>query len=182
MFGVGVVWWVCGHVNMGKMDRGLVNKYMGYMGDIIGVPQSSVEQSMREFTGRFMKQLGLKNTAASNNIVKNIMATGYMSTMGFRPWLAIRNMQQVWTTLAPRIGNGWVDEGIGLLAKDTKGDIFRLLKAKGIISKTSFKRWLISRQRLWLLSMLTSRALPLSGYCILVNRFSKDSPMWPPCM
>lgn len=74
--------------------------------------------------------------AATNNILQTLFTLNYIGTMGFRPFLAIRNSTQVWTTLGSRFGNDNVMNGIKRLNKMSDEEVQRfvnLLTNQGVI-------------------------------------------------
>ena len=123
--------------NKNTVDPILKIRFNAYRSDLMGIPAGMGEKSLLEFSKRFYQ--GLKGTnitpGLANDLTKAMMTWGYLSAMGFRIWLPIRNMFQVWTTLAPRIGNSWVSEAINIVSKDKPGKIFQMLKDRGIISE-----------------------------------------------
>ncbi len=119
------------------LDPILKARFNAYRSDVMGIPSGLGEKALIEFSKRFYA--GLRGTSVTpglaSDLTKAMMSWGYLSAMGFRVWLPIRNMFQVWTTLAPRLGNSWVGEAINIVSKDKTGKIFQMLKNRGIFSE-----------------------------------------------
>lgn len=94
-----------------------------------GMQMTSVmEETLRGMSSEFaqtfasaMNKHGLKSMAglapAMEDMVSFMQTLSVGSLMAFRPYLPIRNMQQIWTTLAPRVGNETVVEASKRVAK-----------------------------------------------------------------
>ncbi len=113
---------------VGTMAFHQFNRYVTEIGNF---PVGLSEKGMREATPRLLTKLGL-DPGLSQDISKLIMSGGYLSLMGFRPWLPLRNMMQIYTMLAPRVGNEWVSYGTKMVAADADGKIFTRLRELGI--------------------------------------------------
>jgi hypothetical protein len=91
----------------------------------------AAEHSARE-TGRILAQrMGAKQyTGAFKDYINKLHGFTIAATMSFRPWPVIRNLQQVWTTLAPMFGNDSVMRALKVMADDdAAGEVYqRLLK------------------------------------------------------
>ena len=123
--------------NKKNIDPVLLMRFNAYRSDLMGIPSGIGEKALLEFSKRFYKGIKGANIPAglAGDLTKAMMSWGYLSAMGFRVWLPIRNMFQVWTTLAPRIGNSWVSDAIRVVAKDKEGKIFQMLRNRGVISE-----------------------------------------------
>jgi len=92
----------------------IINRVRGYQSDAL---QESINEATEQATRRFfgwMENKGWlpKGKTAEDYVVRDpigkLMGTSIMGLMAGRPWLPVRNMQQVWSTLAPRVGNDTV--------------------------------------------------------------------------
>jgi len=109
-------------------------QFKRYVADIGNFPQGTSDTIMREITPRFLVKMGLP-PGLSQDISKLVMSGGYLSLMGFRPWLPLRNMMQIYTMLAPRVGNEWVQAATQIVADDTTGEIFTRLRRMGVLQE-----------------------------------------------
>ncbi|KKL65899.1 hypothetical protein LCGC14_2150370, partial [marine sediment metagenome] len=104
-----------------------------YRADVMGMPQGFSDKLLRTVTQDFMSQMGIKKDVTTD-LVKAMMGWSYLSFMGFRAWLPVRNALQIWTTLAPRFGNGVVARAVNKVVKDKSGKIFNQLREQGVIT------------------------------------------------
>jgi len=105
-----------------------------YMGDIMGLPQSTGEAILKNASLEALRKFGV-NKAMGQDLLRFFMSTGYMSALGLRPMLAVRNMMQIWTTLAPSLGadgNKWVNWSLKKVGGDKTGQVFDAFRAKGL--------------------------------------------------
>lgn len=119
--------------NITKIDPLQIARFELFRSQVMGVPQGVVEKLVQITHGRIWKQLGIKEKALNRDLIDLGMNWAYLSSMAFRPWLAVRNVFQVGTTLAPRVGNEYVVQAIRKLAKDKTGAIYNSLRAQGVI-------------------------------------------------
>ncbi|NJL70584.1 MAG: hypothetical protein HC888_02670 [Candidatus Competibacteraceae bacterium] len=68
------------------------------------------------------------------NFTSNVMQLGYLSSMGWKPFLAIRNSVADFNMLAPRFGLDWVIRARKEILDDPKA-VFERLRGKGILSE-----------------------------------------------
>lgn len=118
-----------------NVDQALLQRFNIYFSDVLGMPPSTDIQMIRDMSSQFFEKIQLFGKPLAKDITSFMLGTGYLSTMGFRGWLAIRNMFQVWTTLAPRIGNHWVRQATTKVANDATGAIRRRMVEAGVITK-----------------------------------------------
>jgi hypothetical protein len=86
-----------------------------YREQVMGIHYSNGEKMAKKFGESLMATFGKGNLEAiksGGNLMSKMFSLNYMTTMGWRPYLAIRNMMQPWTTLAPRFGNSVVTKAI----------------------------------------------------------------------
>jgi len=120
--------------NGGNIDDGLLKRFGAYLTDVAGVPSTLNEKLAQDFTEKLFTQLKIGDKIAAKNITEVFMGASYIATMGWRAWLPVRNSFQIWTTLAPRMGNTWTAKGIEALYKDKTGAIYKMLQQRGIIT------------------------------------------------
>lgn len=111
------------------VDNGVIQRFNRYREHIMGLHSNEGSRVAKRIGEDLGKRLGLKNGA---NAVDAYFSLNYLANMGYRPWLAIRNTYQVFTTLAPRFGNTWVDDAIGTARKLTK-EHYSYLREIGVL-------------------------------------------------
>ena len=107
-----------------------------YLGDVMGIPQSSTEEVLRAATLQTFMKYGASK-GLGEDLIKNAMSLGYVAALGFNPFKAFRNYLDMFITVAPRLGldgNKDIIAALNFIRSDTKGEFFDLLKAKGIIT------------------------------------------------
>src|SRR6056297_474760 len=97
-------------IREGSITPAAANTMLSYMESVMGMYSDTAskvaEQSAREIGAVFAKQINAgTNAGAIKDFVNTMHGFTIAATMSFRPWPVIRNMQQVWTTLAPMFGN-----------------------------------------------------------------------------
>ena len=116
-----------------KVDDVMRMRIDNYLNQIGGLPQGNAQTIIRSITPQILKRFGISESL-TNDITSWFMSLGYSASMGFKPWLPIRNMNQIWTTLAMRMqGNQWVKDALKDVAGKNGGEIFDILRKKGII-------------------------------------------------
>ena len=116
-----------------KNDPAMKKRMYNYLAQIGGLPQGNAQEIIRSITPKILNKLGVSPTL-TNDITSWFMSLGYSASMGFRPWLPIRNMNQIWTTLAMRMqGNNWVKDALKDVAGKNGGEVFDTLRKKGVI-------------------------------------------------
>jgi hypothetical protein len=115
-----------------KLNPGVAARFNIYRSMIMGIPQSHTETLIKEVSTKIFEKLGLEG-GLSSDLVRTIMGWQYMAAMGFRPYMVIRNSFQPFTTLAPRIGTGYVTNAIRETANDTAGTLFDIYRKRGVI-------------------------------------------------
>lgn len=107
-----------------------------YRQQIMGTYSSDAELMVQDAVTRFMKKHGKDGIDAINagqSFFGRIMSLNYLTTMGWRPWLPLRNLFQVYSTLAPRFGNSATNRAIKEIVADADGEIIQVMKNLGII-------------------------------------------------
>lgn len=119
--------------NRGKIGTDLERRFNIYLADSMGIPAGVSEELLAEGTAKFWQSMGVtKNT--SNSIVSAMLQWTYFSSMAFRPWLAVRNAHQIWTTLAMRVGNDNVRNAVEEIANDG-GPLFERYRRIGVFQE-----------------------------------------------
>lgn len=91
----------------------------------------AAEYAARETGMILARRLGAKgSTAVFKDYINTMHGFTIAATMSFRPWPVIRNLQQVWTTLAPMFGNDSVMRALKVMSNEKQaGEVYqRLLK------------------------------------------------------
>ncbi|MFH1624117.1 MAG: hypothetical protein ABID54_03045 [Pseudomonadota bacterium] len=115
-----------------KMDSKAQIRVLRYLADVMGVPSARNDVFLREFVQDFADKIGWPKNY-QRDLIAALREWGYVGAMGMRPWLPIRNMFQIFTTLAPRVGNSHVWRAAHKVAEDKAGDIFHTLRNKGVL-------------------------------------------------
>ena len=114
------------------VDPVIMSRFRVYQSQVMGLPQGPTEKMILAATEGFMKTMGFKGSERID-IMRGMMSWGYGSAMGFRPWIPARNTFQIFTMLAPRVGNNFVVEAMQDVVRDADGTLFNTLRAKGTI-------------------------------------------------
>ena len=115
------------------MDKKLLKRFQLYRAQVMGLPEGMADEWIRDATAKVWTKMGLP-APMGKDVTRMMMSWGYLAGMGFRPWLPIRNSFQIWTTLAPRIGNDWVAGAVRKVARDSDGTLFKALREKGVLT------------------------------------------------
>lgn len=96
-----------------------------YLKSVMGMysdeASKAAEMSARETGSILAQRLGAKaNTQAFKDYINTLHGFTIAATMSFRPWPVIRNLQQVWTTLAPMFGNDSVMRALKVMGNETE--------------------------------------------------------------
>jgi len=112
-----------------SVDEGVIQRFNRYREAIMGLHSNEGSRVAKRIGEDLGKKLGLKN---GGNLVDAYFSMNYLANMGYRPWLALRNTYQVFTTLAPRFGNTWVDDAITKARSMTKEE-YAYLREIGVL-------------------------------------------------
>jgi hypothetical protein len=112
-----------------NVGPGIITRFNRYREALMGMSASQGEKMVRRIGESLGNKLGIKN---GGSLMDAYFSLNYLANMGYRPWLAVRNSYQVWTTLAPRMGNSWVDEAVSEVNNFTDAD-YRYLQKVGVI-------------------------------------------------
>jgi hypothetical protein len=119
----------------GTIDGELLSRFNYYREDLMGIPYGWGERTIRKVTEGIHQKFGV-TPSLSTDILQSMRSWIYMTGMGFRPWVPIRNSFQPWTTLAPRLGNTPVAEAMQFVAGPKGGNYVNGLRSRGIIKTT----------------------------------------------
>jgi hypothetical protein len=115
-----------------NLRKAVLLRFTHFVQDSLGIPtanEAAIFGALQEAGAK----LGLKNPTLMKDLYNSFFTMGYLSSMGFRPWLPVRNLFQIYQTLAPRVGNTVVKEAIDLVQRDPKKYV-DWMKRKGIIA------------------------------------------------
>ena len=122
-------------------------RYEFFKADIMGANQTRGEKVVASFGETFFRGIAespigktLKidpNQAASvgRNTLNNFLGLTYFSSMGWKPFLAIRNCFQPMTTLAMRVGTDWTMKAYAAVGRDPTRYYSRLRQLGVILEK-----------------------------------------------
>lgn len=111
------------------VDNGVIQRFNRYREAVMGLHSNEGQRVARRIGEDLGRKLGIKN---GGNAVDAYFSMNYLANMGYRPWLALRNTYQVFTTLAPRFGNSWVDDAIGK-ARTLSKEEYSFLREIGVL-------------------------------------------------
>lgn len=117
-----------------------------YRENIMSSYHSNAERMLEDVGVKFAQ--GLKNGPLGNliplsmremedlgrNAYKSALGMTYFATMGWKPFLAIRNSFQAWTMTAPRVGLRWVSQAYKDVLDNPK-PIMERLRKMGVLSE-----------------------------------------------
>jgi hypothetical protein len=101
------------------LEEGIYGRLQMYKSDLMGGFHSDGEKAVAEVGQRFFRNLKRGPLGKlipfsepdmaqfGHDILGNMMSLNYFSSLGWKPFLAIRNTMQPLTTLAPRFGMDW---------------------------------------------------------------------------
>ena len=105
--------------NMNSVPDEILQRTNMFRSDIMGHTITDAEKTIRNFGRRFFGTLGKKLgkdseawSRAGQDILQHMMSINYSTLLGFRPFLPIRNLFQVYSTLGPRFGNEVTNEAL----------------------------------------------------------------------
>ena len=104
-----------------RMDRVLQREAVR-----LGGPLSDIDRA------RVYAQASAAGTRAGQNFMNNVYSMTYFANLGFKPFMAVRNSMQVWTTLAGRFSNGEVLDAIRFV-NDNPEQVSDALRRIGVI-------------------------------------------------
>ena len=119
-------------VDVNSVTQDMVNKLRAYRADITGMHVGTTVEDIDRAYKRFMHAKGM-GPADARDLGNAFMEWGYMSAMGFRPWLPIRNTFQVFTTLDPWLGGDYVPRAIRDVVGDSDGVLYARLRGLGVM-------------------------------------------------
>lgn len=128
------------------LDPMIGHRFAEFQQDVMGSNQTNGEKFLADIGGRLFK--GIKRSPLGKfikmneqemekqgkNILSNTMAMTYFSSMGWKPFLAIRNSVQPMTTLAMRIGPDWTMRAYSDVLEDPKF-FYDKYRVRGILNE-----------------------------------------------
>lgn len=106
-----------------------------YREKIMGVHLTDGEKMVQNFGTRLAQKMfpgDARAAIAGKDIMKTAYSLNYLTTMGWRPWLGIRNLHDIWTKLGPRFGNTLTAKAMKYVAQNAD-EVIGQLKRTGII-------------------------------------------------
>jgi hypothetical protein len=134
------------NANKNVIDPVAVNAINQWREAVMGNARTWGEKNIENFGRKFFtaikrspigKLIPLTEEQMSNmggNILPSVMGLTYVSSMGWKPFLAIRNTFQTWT-LGSRVGLEWIARAQANLLDDYEGTV-KSLRALGILKDT----------------------------------------------
>jgi hypothetical protein len=114
-----------------KLDSAIVHRLDLYREGLMGATRTPGEKAVEDFgekffaalkrapvLGKLFKSSEIEMRAQGRELLRSVLGITYISSMGWKPFLAIRNSLQPWTTAAPRLGADWVATAQKKILKD----------------------------------------------------------------
>lgn len=120
------------YMNNEKFDRNVRDRVNVWREQLMGAFRSLGEKEAENFGRALFRKLG-RDPEKGAQLVNAGMSLGYFSSMGFRPFLAIRGSIQPLKTLAPRLGMDWTLDGLDDMGK-RGADYYEYLRSIGVIA------------------------------------------------
>lgn len=130
-----------------KLPFAVQNRMAEFLEEVMGITNDTMaegmQQASRQVTKRFadgLAKLGVLDEKRAARLVKDDLI-GYMqgftvsATMAMRPFLPIRNMMQIWTTLAPRVGIATVADALERVVQNPEAIMRRLYESGRVRGK-----------------------------------------------
>lgn len=129
------------------LDQGVINRIQNYRMQIMSSYHTPGEKIVEDFGSKLFK--GMKKLPGIGNLIpytesemetfgksllRNTLSMTYFSSMGWKPFLAIRNSFQGYTMAAPRVGVDWMTKGYKEVL-DKPLEFFDRYRKLGILSE-----------------------------------------------
>jgi hypothetical protein len=121
-------------VREGGLDTVVAKRMRDYVDTSMGLHTPNEEALIRAVQ-QFGEKIAPGHAELFKNMYQLMYSMGYTAMMGWRPFGAIRNLFQIWSTLAPRFGNAATLRAVEMVMKDPE-TIMESLKRSGIIAET----------------------------------------------
>lgn len=118
---------------MNSASEAAYERLKGYRADLVNMPTGDQAHYTKKALEAFMSKRGIKATEVGH-IEDAFIQWGYTASMGFRPWLPIRNTFQIFTTLDPWLGEDFVPKAIRQVVNDKSGQIYAQLRQAGVVT------------------------------------------------
>lgn len=117
--------------NLSRPDvpQRMIVRFNRYREQLMGVYTTSGQETAEALGEQMGKRLGF---TGGKDLTRAYFSLNYLATMGFRPYLAVRNSTQIWTTLGARFGNEWVSKALNRVS-DSGEQYYTYLKRIGVI-------------------------------------------------
>jgi len=132
----------------GKIQHGdaLISKFNAYRQQVMGFFHPSWMEQAEQLGKKFaewrwdnhpkLHKPGMTREAfvqQGQQLYNKLFELNYLTNMGFKPYLPIRNMTQIYTTLAPRVTNESVDKAVKYVV-DNEEAVYSYLQRVGVIN------------------------------------------------
>jgi hypothetical protein len=119
----------------GKLDGQVAWRLNRYREQVMAVYASDGDKLARSMGESFGRKFGgnEKDVILGKDFASALFSLHYLTNMGFRPYLPVRNLFQIFTTLAPRFGNDNVFKSLRYVADNTE-EVLGYLRRIGEIS------------------------------------------------
>ena len=121
----------------GKLPAQVEMNLNVYRQEIMGMTQTPGSKFVENFVTELFTKLGAsapKAIRAGKDAMRTMYGLSYLSFMGWRAWTPIRNMGQVFTTLAPRFGNRYTLDAIQEVSRHGD-DIANYMRRAGMLQE-----------------------------------------------
>lgn len=112
--------------------RYAVNSYLERLLGSKMMPDEQVASDIGRAIYQGLGKTSVKEQQEGAKLYKKLFTLNYATNLAWRPYLAVRNTYQIWTTLASRVGNDTVSRAVRAIERGDE-DVYNFLKENGII-------------------------------------------------
>lgn len=110
-----------------------------YMDMLQGGGFTDGEKLMQSWSAALMKTLGFSKesqaSAAHHDVLRTLYSVSYLTHLGWRPYVAIRNLAQMYQTVGPLLGNSYLKNSIQFIASEKGRDFILGLRKLGVLHR-----------------------------------------------
>jgi hypothetical protein len=126
-----------GLLNAPGVDKNLRWRVFRYMDMMQGGGFTDGEKLMQSWSAAFLKTIGkgaeAQASTAHHDVMRSIYSLSYTTHLGWRPFVAIRNMMQMYQTVGPLLGNTYLRKSVAFIASSKGEQYIKGLRRLGVI-------------------------------------------------
>jgi len=115
-----------------QIEMDAVDRMHTFMADMAGIPQTNSEKLTQRMSEEVFKKMKIFGKPIAKDLVHFLTGLGYGTSMGFRPWSAIKNLGDLYQATF-RLGNDWVERAIDYLGDEANKGWVDTLKKKAVL-------------------------------------------------